>query len=56
MLVNRDGITEGIKNEPQIVAAPIVENVKKAVVPTRPMRLRVEEIEPRVAPNAIWGD
>jgi hypothetical protein len=30
--------------------------VETVARPIRPVRLRVEEIEARIAPNAIWGD
>jgi hypothetical protein len=56
MLANRDALTKGTKTLPRAEAAPAVESAEKVVVLDRRARLRVEEIEPRVAPNAIWGD
>jgi len=56
MLVNRDALSERTKIPPRSEAASDVESAKQVVDPTGRMRLRVEEIEPRVAPNAIWGD
>jgi hypothetical protein len=56
MLANRNAVTNGTKIAPRPEAAPAVETVEKIALPIRPVRLRVEEIEARVAPNAIWGD
>jgi hypothetical protein len=39
------------------VARPVSETDRGTTEPTaRPVRLRLEEVEPRIAPNAIWGD